>query len=611
MTLLSPWALCGLVVLGPLVISHLRRDRRSVHEVPSLLVWQDLEQSAALTQRWNRVPRVPLLLVLQVLAVILLVLALARPSGTGTPTRGSRIYVLDDSLWMGVPGRLAAASSRLDQLASRLPAGTPVRIVLADGSPRLIYSGDAAGVRKALDGLKAGTSPSTLPIAISLAAGLISGSRDRVVVLRPPEDPLPPVQAPPGRLTTSLVGQAVADQGIFSAAARCGIGGPGRCEAVATVVNRSRQPVTDPYTAYVNGASALSASVRVAAASSADIVLSAQPAERIRVRLDRPDALPVDNEAWVSVPSTANTVPSATVTLVGKPSDALPLARAFASIPGVRLRLRKPSDYRPADALESDLTILDGWTPSEGLPSSPSVLLVDPARIPGGRVGGFLNDSVSSGEEESNGLLAGVDLASLSIEPQGGRRVVLPPYLAAAAWSPDGPLLAEGDDGTQRLAVMAFDPARSDLPQLAAFPVLAADIVRWAAGWAPTAASAGEPVRIDATPGARRLTLALSGHIVMSEPMRSTAATPTLTQPGLYTVSETGPGITRTATVAVNVAAPAASSSPAAPIDLTAASERGAPAKGPNDAPWLLLCALIVIALECTYWIARQPELAI
>jgi hypothetical protein len=518
--------------------------------------------------------------------------------------------VLDDSLWMGVPGRVAAARSRLEQLVSRLPAGTPVRIVLADGSPRLLYGGSSAGVRKALSGLQAGTAPSTLPLAMSIAAGLIRGSRDRVVVLHAPEDPVPPVEAPPGGLAMSLVGRAVADQGIFAPAARCGIGGPLGCEVVAVVANRSREPVTDRYTAYVNGARALSAGVRVGAASKADVVLSTGPAEQVSLRLDRPDALAADDEAWVSVPGPANTPPAATVTLVGKPSDALALARAFAAVSGVRLRLRDPTDYRPADALDSELTILDGWTPPQGLPASPSVLLVDPPGIPAGRVGGFLNDSVVTGVNASDALLSGVDLTSLSIGARGGRRIVLPAYLTAAAWSPDGPLLADGDNGVQRLAVLAFDPARSDLPQLAGFPVLAANIVKWSAGWAPAAATAGEVTRIDATPGARRLTVSLGGRVVMSARLGSSAATPTLAEPGLYTVSETGRGIKRVSAVAVNVAAPPDTSSPSSPIDLAASAQGGAPADGPNEAPWLLVCALVVIVLEWAYWMARRPGVA-
>jgi hypothetical protein len=544
------------------------------------------------------------------LAVVLLVVALARPSGAPAAPAGSRIYVIDDSLWMGVPGRVAAARLRLEQFVSGLPTGTPVQIVLADASPRLLYSGSSAGVRKALDQLTAGTGPSTLPLAISVAAGLSRGSRDRIVVLHAPEDSVPPVEAPPGGLTTSLVGRAVADQGIFAPAARCGIGGPLGCEVAAVVANRSREPVTDRYTAYVNGVRVLSAGVRVAAGSTANIALSARPDEQVRLRLDQPDAQAADDEAWISVPGPANTPPAVTVTLVGKPSDALPLARAFAAVPGVRLRLRDPGDYRSGDALTSELTILDGWMPPVGLPPSPSVLLVDPPRIPAGRVGGFLNDSIVTGVNASDELLGGVDLTSLSINSRGGKRIVLPPYLTAAAWSPDGPLLADGDDGTQRLAALAFDPAQSDLPQLAGFPVLAANVVKWAAGWAPAAATAGEVTRIDATPEASRLILVLGGHVVMSERLRSSAATPMLAQPGLYTVTETGRGINRTATVPVNIAARLATSTPSAALDLGAVARGGTPVNGPNEAPWLLVGALVVIGLEWTYWMARRPGVA-
>ena len=42
-------------------------------------------------------------------------------------------------------------------------------------------------------------------------------------------------------------------------------------------------------------------------------------------------------------------------------------------------------------------------------------------------------------------------------------------------------------------------------------PLLIANLVSWAAQWAPPAAAAGKPILIDATPGARTATLSLAG----------------------------------------------------------------------------------------------------
>ena len=80
-----------------------------------------------------------------------------------------------------------------------------------------------------------------------------------------------------------------------------------------------------------------------------------------------------------------------TVTLVGDPATAQ-AARAGAG-GGAR---RQPAScarratYRRSDALASDLVVLDGWVPGDGLPPAPAVALIAPPRLPGGLVGGTL-----------------------------------------------------------------------------------------------------------------------------------------------------------------------------------------------------------------------------
>jgi hypothetical protein len=608
MTLLAAWALGGLVLLVPLVIAHLRREHRPVYDVPSLLLWQEPEQRASAQARRLRLPRLPLLLALQALALVLLVVALARPAAPAARARPAQVYVLDDSVWMSVGGRLADAERRLEALAATLPRGTPVKIVLADGAPRVLYRGPAAGVAVALRRIAASAVPSTLDEALTVAAGLLAGPHDDVVLLRAPEDAVPAPHARAGQFAALVIGTPVAEQGIFSPSSRCGIGASGACEVLAVVGNSAGVAVRDRYTAAVNGRAALSGSVRVGAHSTADIVLSARPDEQVSVRLDARAVLPGAGAAWVTVPSLADGPSASTVTVVGAPSDATPVARAFAAVPGVTLRLSTPATYDAVDARTSDLTVLDGWLPHGGLPASPSVLLIDPPSVPGGRVRANLSDSTPSGTEAGSELLTGVDLASLKIDPGAGRTLALPPYLTPIAWSPGGVLLGAGDDGSRRLAVLAFDPSQSDLPQLASFPVLAANLVRWAARWAPDAVRVGEPWRVDATPGARHLTLARAGDTVASAPLHGHAVAFTVSRAGLYTVRETGDGVEREATVAVSAAAPLSALAPSAPLDLAATSAASPPGNGPTRAPWFLAAALVVLVLEWTYWRTQAPR---
>jgi hypothetical protein len=604
MTFGSAGALAGLVLLVPLIALHLRDRGRPVREVPSLVVWQELELTPAPGERGLRLPPLPVLLLLQAAALALLVIALAEPRGTATTPAPARVIVLDDSLWMSAPGRLEQAERAVKRVAGS--TGGAVRIVLADGAPGLLYNGRASGVSAALARVRPSAAPSDLAAAMTVAAGLLGGPRDRVTVIRAAEDSLPRYTAGAGELSAITIGRAIATRGILDASARCGVGGPDLCEVYATVTNSSTEPAVVHYTAQAAGHRALSLNVRVGARASAPIVLAATPGEEVSLRLAAtPGALPADDTAWVAVPGEDDLPSASSVTLVGTPADASALARAFASVPGVSLTLVTPASYRPSDARKSDLVVLDDWLPNGALPSAPSVLLVDPPRLPGGHVGGTLSDVVLSGTDSANTLLEGVDLSSLDVARGAARDITLPRWLSPVVWSPAGPLVAAGDNGRQHVGVISFAPAESNLSQLASFPVLAANFVRWAA-WAPDAATAGVPIAVDATPGARTATLGGAGGSVGRARFAGHPAALVAPKPGLYTISERGPSVTRHATVAVAAASPAPPSP--APVDLLTARVAASAGPRPSLVAWFLAIALAVLVLEWLYWSSRRRK---
>ena len=176
------------------------------------------------------------------------------------------------------------------------------------------------------------------------------------------------------------------------------------------------------------------------------------------------------------------------VTIVGRDGVTGPLARAFDALPSVTVRLLTPSRSlaarlpQGATPAAKALLVLDGWLPGGSLPRSVPVLLVDPPALPGGSVGAPLRDPVLSGTDDTTSLLAGVDLTSLSVPAPATERITPPPWMAPVAWTPSGPLLAAGTSGRLRAAALAFDPARTNLPQLAAFPILLWNVLRWATG---------------------------------------------------------------------------------------------------------------------------------
>jgi hypothetical protein len=184
MTFAAGWALAGLALLAPLVLLHLRQRGRAVRVVPSLLLWQEVELVEAARSRGLRRPPLPLLLVLQAVALALLVFALAEPRSPGTHPKPAQVIVLDDSWRMQAPGRIGEAKREVQRLLAADAPATPVRIVLADGSPGVLYRGGRAGAGAALARVRASAAPGALATALSIAAGLLQGPHDTVVLVR-------------------------------------------------------------------------------------------------------------------------------------------------------------------------------------------------------------------------------------------------------------------------------------------------------------------------------------------------------------------------------------------------------------------------------------------
>jgi hypothetical protein len=598
MSLGRPWWLAGLLLLAPLVLLHLRQPRAGLREVPSLLLWERLAAPAASSDRRLRRPAHPLLLALQALALVAMVLALADPGRTGGAPPAHRVFVLDDSVWMGAGTRMDDARAAVARLAAHTP-GDKVDVVTAGGVPRIVYSGSAGGVGAALSGLRAQTAPADLRSALAVAGGLLADGRGTVTVVRAPEDPMPRAASSGEQLAELAIGQPVADQGLFDASARCGIGSAAGCALFATVRNTGVRKVVDRYTASVGGRAVLTRSVAVPGHGSAAIALSAAPGTRVELGLAGGDALPSDDRAFVDVPGAAGAPPSSAVTLVGDPQQALPLARAFAAVPGVTLRLRTAATYKAADGAASVLVVVEGALPRSGMPRSPDVLLVHPAAVAGAGAAGSLPTAPVTGAADGDPLLQGVDLSSLSIEAGAAHGYPLPAWMRPIVWSGDNPLLAAGDDGRQRVALLAFDPDRSDLPQLPALPVLARNVVTWAAGWAPSAPAAGVPIRVDASPGSTRTTISGHGGRRVPEAGGAPLAFAPLA-PGAYDVAQAAQGTTRHAGLATNLRSPADDAT--GPVDLAAWS-RVAPARPVHALwRWLVVIAAAAVVAEWLLW---------
>lgn len=440
--------------------------------------------------------------------------------------------------------RMAAARRIVAERLEQLPQGTAVGLVLAGPSPRLLLDrGSPAEARAALTQARPQRTAGDLWAGVALAGGQLGPAGGSVTLVHGAEQPAPRVRADGISYAAVAVGSLGANQAIEPPVARCGPrggagpsggaradgagqggdGGGGQgggtrtddagagggdgaaaCSVFAAIRNDGDTSARRRLEVSRSGRVISSREVAVAPGERAEVVSAAEPGARLELRLSGDDALATDDRAVVTVPDPAAPVD---VTLVSDRPRTAPLARALAATPGVTLDLVAPDDYdrdasagaaagagEDADAAagagagsagadpRASLLVLDRVLPGGELPEARAVLLVDPPRLPGGRVGGALGDATLSGTAAGAPLLAGVDLGALVIGAGTAGRVALPPALRAVAWAPGGPLIASGETaGPARLiALLTFDPQASTLPQLPAFPILVANVVDWA-----------------------------------------------------------------------------------------------------------------------------------
>jgi Ca-activated chloride channel homolog len=608
LTLLSGAALAALGLAVPLIALHLRRRKPPRRAVGSLLAWRDLPAVGGGGVRKVGLPPMPLLLALQLLALALLVFAVAQPASKKSTTSSSHVYVVDESMWMGATEggttRIDAARTALRERLAEVPADEAVRIVGAGAIPSVLFEGEAAEASAALAELRAGPGAANLPAALRLASGLRADDDSPVVLLRAPEEAAPQVRGGGSSYEDQVVGKPVADVGLGSASAHCDRLGAEECEVFVRVSNHSGSAQKVPVRIVASGAAPSTETVDVPAGGSAPLIFSAPPGTAVEAGLEPGDGLAADDSAFVSVPEPGGE----RITLVGNRTRALPLARALASVPGVRLRLRTAHTYKATDPGTSDLLVLDGFVPKGGLPDAPGLLLVNPPSVPGGEVLGKMHDSRMSGLEAASPLLEGVDLSSLTIGSGASKRLALPDSLSAAAWSSEGPLIAAGTDQGSRLAILSFEPSESNLPQLAGFPTLIDNIVAWSQRLAPQSAAAGTPFTLAEPPGTTGATLqSVAGGGEDLEVAPGGEVPVSIARPGNYVLTLSGPWGTRRLAVAVNPAA--APSGAAAPVDLTAPAPT-IDAGHTNWRHWLLIAALVVLILEALYAWWREPDRA-
>ncbi|HET6260914.1 MAG TPA: VWA domain-containing protein, partial [Chloroflexia bacterium] len=559
-----------------------------------------------------------LLLLLQLLLLLLLVLSLARPFfEAATVARGNMVVILDASASMqaadeaGGLSRFERARNEANALIDGMSGEARMSLVLAGPVPQVAVSAsnNKSALRSALAGMTPSNGGTDMAQAVTLGAATARQVGDATLVLISDgafqgAEALPQV---PGKSAYVNVGRSGRNVGITALSLREAQGGP---QLFASVANTGDQPATTILSIVIDGDLRDSRKLELASGAEQVVTLGDLPLDThiaeasLQVDDVEADALGSDNRAWAVL----SRPPSSNVLLVSEGNGFL--EKSLNLLPNVKLFKTTPAAYSPSG--DFGLTVLDGAIPSPVPPGN--LLIFAPPQSPLMVVTGTLAYPAIGQVAVNDPLLRFVDLSGLHIA--AAQKIVPPTWGRVLVRTPAGdPLLLVGETEGRRVAVVAFDLHKSDLPLQIAFPILVANLLDWlqpaTSVDAPATLAAGDPISIRALPEADevRVTLpegASAERVVTLRPSGevSFAGTDAL---GVYSVQQFagGAALTEPEQFAVNMLRDEVQIAPRSVLRL-GAEQAGSTVEGEKRPleiwPWVLAASLLLLGVEWWYY---------
>lgn len=550
MTLLQPAALAFAALAPVIILLYLLKRRRRLEQVSTLMFWQRVTATDHRGRAWFQRLRQAGSLLLHLLLLALLLLALARPefrSFRGAGEGAATVVVLDCRARMQALGG-GGGGSRFDaarQIAGgylrRASPGEPVALLAAGFAPRVAvgFSGDEKPLLDGLAALSAGDSGGRIEDAIRAATDLLAAhpAGGRIVLITDPATALPPG---PANLERRVAGDLapLENTGINRLTARPLPNSPETDEVFVEIENFGPSRQTGSIEISSDGALIDVKPFDLAPGERRPQIYSALAAGAglanargwltAHLALARPDAFPLDDDAWAVIP------PPRPLRVLLVTRGNLYLESLLKADPTLRYDLLAPEAFAAPQAAAFDAVVLDDFLPPgfERLETLPAGNYLFARRSPFDAPAPALDRPAVTDLEAAHPVLRLVDLRdilflraaalALPTEPAGDWR------LAAIARALDQPLIVTGERPGQRLVAFAFGAADSELPLRVAFPLLVHNTLDWLGGRSDAAAPgaglrAGEPTPLPA------------GGAVGREPQRVYA-------PGAKIAWQPGPG---------------------------------------------------------------------
>lgn len=618
MGLLLPVALGLLLLAVPIILLYMLRLRREDVAVSSSFLWRRALLDRTANMPWNRLRR-NLLLLLQLLLLLLLVLSLARPFfNADTVATGNVVVILDASASMQATdeadgaSRFERAKREAGTLVDGLSGDARMSLVWAGPAPQVLVSasGNKTALRTALAGMSASNGGVDMGQATTLAVADARQLADATVVLISDgafegAGALPQV---PGKAAYINVGKSSRNIAITTLSLRAAPGGP---QLFASVLNSGGQPASALLTISTDGKLRDSRMLQLKAGEEQPVTLAGLPLDTqlaeasLQVGDKAADVLAADDRAWALLPKP----PSSNVLLVTEGNSFL--EKSLNLLPNVKLFKATPSTYAPSEGF--GLTVLDGALPAQLPPGN--LLIFAPPPSPLMAVSGTLAYPAIGQVAVNDPLMRFVDLSGLHIA--AAQKIAPPAWARVLVRTPTGePLIMAGETEGRRVAVVAFDLHKSDLPLQIAFPILMANMLEWlqprTAVDAPPTLAPGDPISIRALPAADEVRVTLpkdaptANKITTLHPTGQTsfAGTEVL---GVYSVQQFAAGkpLSDPEQFAVNL--PSTESNVTPHPELAFTGTQGSPTTGIEKRPleiwpWVLAASLLLLSLEWWYY---------
>lgn len=608
MEFLTPLGLILSALALPIIALYLLKRRREDISISSTLLWErtlrDLEAHAP----WQKLRR-NLLLLLQLLALALLVLGAARPFMRTTDAGSANLVtIIDTSYSMGAidvdgESRLDAARDRTLALFDGLPANGRMTLIRAGAGADVLIanSRDRQAVARALEDLQPTAADSDVSAAFNIAAASVARAQDSsIVLLSDGNVEVPPSLSLDAPVQFASLGSSGENQAISALTVRP----QGRGYALfVQATNYGTDDVTRRLTLDVDGAPFTAVDLELPAGRRAERIFEL-PAEtqRVHAQLAGDDILAVDDSAW-AVPARAETRAIRLVT-----SGNRYLQAGLSLLPSVDVTVG--TAVTQSTGSDADLTILDAGTMPESMPAGNLFFIAPEESIGDIVVTGVLSRPVPLAASNDDPLLRFVDLSDVAI--LDAVQTELPAWARPVIRDAETgvPLLWFGETEDRRIALLAFDLHRSDLPLRVAFPLLLSNLIDaltpGAGSGTPSTVRVGQPVSVPVPPAAEEIRLTMPDGTV--EPLTPDAGIVAFTadRAGIYLLSD---GDEFSLQIAAALFSPQESDvAPAETLEFggDAGTVSGETQQGRREFwPWLIAAGLVILVVE---WLVSQQD---